>query len=218
MTNRTVKFLGQAYGTSPVDITVTVNGETVYTGPVPTLNQPMSVWPLNNDECVTLFTTQNPVDFAGTIPMTVRVNSGYGIKFVIALANYVPVPNPVYTPEQFAIVTSPDGGQQTLDIFTALATPPFTSAEIAELADPTLPDAQYRALLSAHGLSIYVSGGVDYYDDMFWPGDSRTNVTMNGIALTPPNPRPPGQDGDWTWNVPVDSILGFDFLIDPGLE
>lgn len=217
MINRTVKFYGQGFGTSPVDVTVTANGETVYTGPVPTLDQPIPQTPYNQDDCVSLFTTQIPVDFSGSIPMTIRVNSGYGIKFVTATANYVPVPNPVYTPEQFAIVTSPDGGEEALNIVTSLATPPFTEEEIAVLSNPSTPESEYRALLAEHGVSIYVSGGVDYYDDMFWAGDSRTDVTLDGNPEFAPDPRPDGLDGDWTWDIPVDSTLGFNFHIDAGL-
>jgi hypothetical protein len=218
MTNRTVQFLGQGFGDTPVSLTVTANNETVFDGVVSTLAEPLpeAAWP--EDDSVSLFVLQIPVDFSGSFPMTIKVKSGWGIKFVTATANYVPVPNPVYTPEQFAIVTSPDGGQQALDIVVSLATPPFTQEEIDVLANPDTPEPEYRALLSAHGVSIYVSGGDDFYDDMFWPGDSRTDVTLDGNPVEPPDPRPDGLDGDWTWTVPVDSTLTFNFHLDAGLE
>jgi hypothetical protein len=132
MTNRTLVFLGQGFGSTAVDIVATANDEVVYTGPVNTINEPLpqSVYPIQ--DCATLFTMDVPVDFAGKISMTVTVNSGYGIKFVAIWADYVIVPNPVYTPEQFAIITGPDwDSPEAQDIIISLANPPLTSEELA---------------------------------------------------------------------------------------
>jgi hypothetical protein len=219
MTNRTLVFLGQGFGSTTVDIAVTANDEVVYTGPVNTLDEPLPQTPYLAEDCATLFTMEIPVDFAGTIPMTMTVNSGYGIKFVVVWADYVIVPNPVYTAEQFAVITGPDwDSQEAQDIITSLANPPFTSEELAVLENPDTPDDQCEALLTAHGVETYVSGGDGVYNGTFWPGDSRTNVTLNGNPCVAPDPRPPGLEGDWTWSVPVDGILSYDLNINAGVE
>lgn len=219
MTNRTLKFLGQGFGSTTVNIAVTANDEVVYSGPVNTLNEPLPQTPYMPEDCVTMFSMEVPVDYAGTIPMTISVNSGYGIKFVVVYADYVLVPNPVYTPEQFAIITGPDwNSPEALSIITSLASPPLTPAEIAVLENPATPDAESDAILAAHGVSEYVSGGDGVYNGTFWPGDSRTNVTLNGSPCVTPEPRPAGLEGDWTWSVPVDSVLSYDLNITAGVQ
>jgi hypothetical protein len=216
MTNRTIQFYGQGFGTTAAEISVTANGSQVFDGPVSTLDQPMPSnprWPLDQSEI--LFSIEVPVEFQGTVPMEITVNSGSGILFMAEFANYVPVPNPVYTPEQFAIVTSPDSGQEGLDIIASLANPPFTQEEIDILANPNTPEAEYRALLAIHNVSIYVSSGDQEFGDNFWPGDSRTNVTINGIPGSAD--RLPGESGDWIWPVSVASTIAFTLNIDAGL-
>jgi hypothetical protein len=216
MTNRTIQFYGQGFGTTAVGISVTANGSQTFNGPVPTLDQPMPSiprWPLDQSEI--LFSIEVPVEFQGTVPMEITVNSGSGILFQNVLANYVPIPNPVYTPEQFAIITSPGSGQEGLDIIISLANPPFTQEEIDILANPDTSEAEYRALLATHNVSIYVSGGDQEFNDSFWPGDSRTNVTINGNSGSAD--RLPGELGDWTWPVTVDSTMVFTLNINAGL-
>lgn len=218
MTNRTIQFIGQGFGATTVNISVTANDEVIYSGPVNTLNQPLprTQWPLDN--CVTLFTLDVPVDYAGNLPMTISVNSGYGIKFVEVYANYVLIPNPVYTPEQFATITAPDWDTpEAVNIITSLATPPLTSAEIAVLEDPNSTQSECDAILATHGVGLYVSGGSSVYTDSFFLGDSRSNVSLDGKPCVTPNPRPPGYEGDWTWSVPVDSVLSYDLNINAGI-
>jgi hypothetical protein len=206
-----------------VEISVTANGSQVFNGPVSTLDQPLPTplqWPLDQSEI--LFSIEVPVEFQGTVPMEITVNSGSGIAFMSEFANYVPIPNPVYTPEQFAIITGPNPGQQGLDIMTSLANPPFTQEEIDILSNPDSPSAECDALLAAHNVSIDVSSGAQGFEVNFYTGDgttevvdSRTNVSLNGIPLVAD--RLPGFMGDWSWCVPVDSTLAFTLNIDAGL-
>jgi len=222
MTNRTLQFYGKGFGNDPVTISATVNGNLVYSGTISTEPQPLPFtwydW-YDPDLYVPLFTTQVPVEFSGNFPVQIAVTSGLGAKISEILANYAYVPNPVFTPEQFAIISGPDwNSPEAQNIIISLANPPFTSEEIAVWTNPDTPEIEINALLTAHGVSEYVSGGSDYYADSFWPGDSRTNVTLNENPVSPPVPRPTGLEGDWTWNVPVDSTLAFDLNINAGLE
>jgi hypothetical protein len=76
MTNRTIQFLGQGYspaGTTPMQIVVTLDGNTVYSGAIPTLyTSEIARQPANQ---TVLFTCETPVSFAGTVPMTITIDS-----------------------------------------------------------------------------------------------------------------------------------------------
>ena len=91
MTNRTIQFYGQGFGSTAVEISVTANGSHVFNGPVATLDQPLSPlpWPLDQSEI--LFSMEVPVEFQGTVPMEITVNSGRGILFQHVSINYVPL-------------------------------------------------------------------------------------------------------------------------------
>ena len=74
MTNRIVQLLGYGFGATDATIEVTLDGNTIYTGTVPTLNQPVPPLP-NPDlptEGVVLCSFEIPVGFVGTKPMTCR--------------------------------------------------------------------------------------------------------------------------------------------------
>ena len=71
MATRTIQLLGQGYGATPAQITVTANGNTVYSGPVNTVNEPVPLLPntqlsLQNILC----TVEIDQAFVGQMPMT----------------------------------------------------------------------------------------------------------------------------------------------------
>jgi hypothetical protein len=94
MTTRTAKIFGQGFGPEPAEITVTLAGSTIYTGEVPTLDQP--VYSLPNPELsnsvVELCSFEIGMDDTGTLPMTCTVLSGTVI-FAQILANYCVIAN-----------------------------------------------------------------------------------------------------------------------------
>ena len=95
MTNRTIQFYGQGFGTTAVEISVTANGSQVFNGPVSTVDQPLvpSQWPLEQSEI--LFSMEVPLEFQGPMPIEITVNSGGGILFEKVAINYVPLHNNV---------------------------------------------------------------------------------------------------------------------------
>ena len=95
MTNRTIRVYGQGFGPTEVEISVTANGSQVFNGPVSTVDQPLVPlqWPLEQSEI--LFSMEVPVEFQGTMPIEITVNSGSGILLQKMSINYVRLPNNV---------------------------------------------------------------------------------------------------------------------------
>ena len=99
MANRTVQLTGYGYGSTPATVVATFNGTTVYSGVVPTLNEPVP--PLPDPEIVSdttvLFTFDIPVETTGTQEMTIQVTNGTVI-FADVRANYCKISRKTPTP------------------------------------------------------------------------------------------------------------------------
>jgi len=95
MTNRTIQFYGQGFGSTAAEISVTANGSPVFNGPVPTVDQPLVPlpWPLEQSEI--MFSMEVPIEFQGTMPIEITVNYGSGILLEKLSINYVRLPNNV---------------------------------------------------------------------------------------------------------------------------
>jgi len=95
MTTRTFQQYGQGYGSTPVVIVATVNGEQVYSGTVPTIDQPLPSLPqLDVTIGNVVFTWSGTVNFAGTQQMQISVSNG---TFLLCdtYANYITEIDPV---------------------------------------------------------------------------------------------------------------------------
>ena len=219
MTNRTIRFYGQGFGNVPVTITVTANGNIVYQGAINTVDQPLPLPNYHPDPVATLFDLQIPLDFVGSFPMSVTCDTGFGMFLLGIDANYNSFPNPIYTSEQFAIVSAPVKSAAALDIFESLANPPLSQQDIDVLSNPDSTQSECDAVVTSHGLALWLPAGADNYDSSFTAEDARTTVALDGEPRTTPDPRLPGYTGDWTWVIPVDSILTFVFNVEnPGVE
>jgi hypothetical protein len=95
MANRTVRFLGQGYGATPATITVAVNGNVVFSGSVPTLDQagPGPTGLAYADQQVLCEYTGLAADFAGELPVTIQVTGGELVVFGEILANFASIVN-----------------------------------------------------------------------------------------------------------------------------
>jgi hypothetical protein len=219
MTNRTIKFNGQGFGNVPVTVTVTANDNIVYQGVINTVDQPLPLPSYHPDPVATLFDLQIPLDFVGSFPMSVTCDTGFGMFLLDSDTNYNLIPNPIYTSEQFAIVSGPNKSTAGLDIFESLANPPLSQQDIDVLSNPNSTDSECDAIVSQHGLSIWLSSGADNYNSDFYNGDARTTVALDDYPVAPPTPRLPGYTGDWTWIIPAGSTLTFVFNVEyPGVE
>ena len=213
--NRTIQFLGQGYaptGTDPIVITATLAGNVVYTGNIPTLYT-SDVSHLPSDQVV-LFTCELPVDFAGTVPVLISLDSPVGVDayFEQIYSNYMPVYNPAYTPEQRTTLADPTTTQaDKVTIWTACAVPPLTEAEITALSSTDPAEKSIRLdILTAHNLLIIVSSGpTEFVSSLNGAVDPRSNVVTNGVALT----RRDTPTGTWGWevNFPAEGSGLFEF-------
>jgi len=219
MANRTIQFLGQGYaptGTEPIVITATLNGNVVYTGNIPTLyTSDVDHDPTSQ---VVLFTCELPVDFAGTVPMSIALDSPVGVDafFEQIYSNYMPITNPVYTSSEIGVLTNPASTPaEKIAIYTAKAVPPLSAAEIAILENGT--QAEKDAVLAAHNITTYVSGGADTFISANGSADPRSNVIINGTART----RGDSPAGTWGWEVefPAEGsgLIEYDLTVIAGL-
>ena len=214
MANRTIQLLGQGYGSSPAQITVTANGNTVFSGTVNTVDQPLPIQP-NPDLILTNILCTFEIDqaFSGQMPMTCSVSSGTVI-FTEINGNYVGVPNPVYTFEQLLILNNPDTPQADLvAIYTQVASPPLSQQDIDTLLDPASTQAQKNAVLDAHNCLVFISTGPSGYGPID-SSDPRISVIIDGIVQTPDRTDLPGV---WWWTITTGSSLAYQLDVDPAV-
>ena len=222
MTARTFQFYGQGWGPQTAEITMTSDGITIYSGPIPTVPAEPLLIPGVGTPTVLLFTTSIlDVSDQGQFPVVITPTVGNVVVGKI-LANYVPIPNPIYTPEQFDIMTDPAKQDQIGKVYESLATPPFSVAEKAVLTDPATTEEERKAILAAHGVeylpACFVSGGPDIFSTGFWEGDCKSQLAIDGILQPLPDPRPEYLSGNWDWTITTGQVLTFTLNVKVGLE
>jgi hypothetical protein len=240
MTNRTLQFLGLAYGNSAVTITATIDNVVVYNNTVATLNEPLvddgTYWTTTNQ----LFTVENsdqfPIEFAGPRTMSVSVTGGEGIILAHVLSNYMEprVPIPINSIMYNASIS---GTALTFDSVTGNVTAGMNlyGSNIAGYANRV---AANTTIVSGSGNSWIVNNsqtvanitiaGVAYepgnsttfvncYDgtptNSEGTPDCRSSVVIDGNVQVPPLPRSPGT---WTWQVNNGSTLVCDLNVSLG--
>ena len=184
MTIRQFKLLGQqSTGTG----TITMNGTPVFEGAFLTLDQ--HVDPNNGSTCQWISTGSVYIDNALAInqyimvPVSITVSAGQ-IGVALFEWNYDIVKNPVYSAEQWAIVTNSEStAAQRLAIYEVVAVPPLTDADKIMLLTTGPDDRAVRnTIINTHGLTNYVQDSTQF-DWGIDPEDSvcnRTNVLLNG--------------------------------------
>jgi hypothetical protein len=199
MANRTVQFYGRAIDAT-ASIAATFDGQPVFTGDVPT------------NESV-MFTTTVDSAFSGTKSVSIQVVSG-NLLIGRNSINYGRILNTVFSEAQQAVIYnseySPSLRQDKINIWTELANPAFSAEEIATLATAT--DAELYNLLAAHNVSSsFVGNENTYVSPLGQPGDSRSNIYIDGVLLV--IDRRAGQEGDSSFVVRAGSTVTFDLSI-----
>lgn len=212
MANKTIKFYGRGFGTTPAAINVVYNGNTVYTGEVPTVDEPPSALPdVPVDQLSFLFSLDVPVEYSGTAPMSVETTAG-SVTLGSELTNYKLLKNPVFTPEQWAIIIDPTKVPESLQIRVDLATPAFTSEEIALLQDTLVSQTEKQEVVTAHNVQNWVNSGTEFNGIN---NETKTDVKLNGVVQDPV--RWEDESGIWYWLIPEGSTLSFQYEIDSSL-
>jgi hypothetical protein len=214
MANRTIKFLGQGYGATPAQVTITANGNVVFSGAVDTVDQLRPVLPnpsLNLDGDLGTFEIDQA--FNGQIPMTCTVNSGTVI-FSQIMINNVYMSNPGYTSEQLATLNNPaTTPAERVAIYTPVANPPLSQQDIDTLLDPATTPAQAYAIQEAHNCQPYgYSGNDGWFPLNLTNADPRTSVSIDGVFQTPD--RDPDLGGTWWWTVFSGSTMSYQLSVD----
>jgi len=203
MTIRTVQILGLGYGPGSCTANAVFNGNVVYTGTIPTVDQ--SVVDRSPDSQVPLFSFEIPIDLAGNIPMSITF-SGNDAFVSRVVANYMPVTNPIYSQSDLEVLGNPASTPaQRLAIWEPLASPPLTSGDIAIIETGT--QAERDQVLADHNLSMIISSGADAFSIIAAP-QVKNNVVINGVSENLPDPLPSGVTGEWGYEVPVVSGTG----------
>ena len=213
MANRTIKFLGQGYGATPAVITITANGNTVFSGPVDTVDQLLPVLPSTDLNLVSnVGTFEIDQTFIGQIPITCTVTSGTVI-FAQVMIDNVYLSNPAYTPQQLAILSNPDTTPaEKVAIYTPVADPPLSQQDIDTLLDPATTPQQADAILVAHNCQPYAeSGAGSWYPLNLTDSDPRSAVTIDSVLQIPDHEE---LAGTWWWTVFAGSTMAYQLNVD----
>lgn len=238
MTNRTIKVIGQGYSATPVTILAQVDGNVVYSGTVPTINEDISVTDNSNPGCLaiqqalqadqtSLFTFDIDVAFAGTVGLTLDVTGGPIYIGAVVYSNYtsVPVINPVFTPEDIAAIENSSDPELTKrQIQIDKANPPMSSQEQADfLAAVNLDAGPWPAFIAEHNVEYFTGNTSSGTNSVQMQSDIDTglfiNIAIDGVPqISDPNAYNPPKTGAWWWQVYPGSEFAADLEITAGTE
>jgi len=208
MANRTIQFLGLAYGSTPANMQVTADGSAVFSGNLTTLDQPVPRLPDATliDTTYSLFSLELDTSFSGNVNVSCQVNNGVVI-FAQMRYNYASIPNPLYSPEQIDVLSTMSGHRaEKVAIYESVeAVPPLSAEDIALLNNPSTPYEQIAAIVDAHGLQTVINGGAGAWQEMI--NDPRSSVEIDNVIQIPN--RDPDSTATWWWKVSAGSTLTF---------
>lgn len=225
MANRTIQIFGQGYGTTPCTINAVFAGNTVFSGPIPTVEDT----PSQSDVVPTqvLFSFDVPMSLQGNFPVSISF-SGEKLLIREVKANYAIKTNSIYDANETAIlkpllIPPPPAPPHTdmVAVFTSKANPPFSQEEIDFLtsADLQYQGQMFRETLLAHGCEFkQTSGPLEFL--FVSPAQSKTNVSVNGEPQLV-STMPQSLDGEWgyyVYNIDGQGVITFDLTVSPGLE
>lgn len=218
MANRTIEIFGWVEGNTTCTANVLFNGNLVHSGPVPSVTAVPEIDPPNGF-AEGIVTFEVPVNLSGTFPVSITFTGGDEALVQRILCNYMPIANPIYTPEQFAIVSNatPSTRAERNAIMIPLATPPLTAEEINTLENANTTSPESQAIINSHGIGFAVSSGSAVNQNIYSPPQAKLNVKINNVD-TAPGTEP---SGEWGYLVPfVDGVgtISFDLQVRAGLE
>jgi hypothetical protein len=186
MTIRQFKFTGSNNNNAVG--TITINGNQVFNGPFlgTELDSQDEITATGSVDIDNSLAVENRI----TAPTVITVSEG---EICVALTqwDYLPIANPAYSAEQFAILNTPETPRaDRVAIYNAVAVPPLSVADEAMLfsTDPEDQPAQ-QAVLVAHNLTKYVqlSTNFGFGATAADSACNRTNVLLNGSPVAEGN-------------------------------
>ena len=233
--NRTLQFYGLAYGNSNVSLTATINGTTVFSGEVPTINSPMPVPPIDFSNEVILFSIENlslfPTNYSGAYPMSIAVSGGYAAAFKGINCNYMLTGNVTTTTVMensnisgnvLTVGTVSSGtvaiGQLLTGTDVLAGTRIKSGSDTTWIVnhDQTVPNTTITG-----NFPTLNPGTADEYQ-LCYNGqpvnsentpDPRSSVTIDGVSQVPPLVT---SKGVWTWLVPTGSTIAYNLNVSLG--
>lgn len=229
--NRTLQFMGYAYGNAPVLLNAHINGTIVFSGEVPTLDTPFPPQPQDMSPGPALFSVENSplfsTDFSGSYPMTISVATGNGILLQNVNCNYMStsqtvteavIDNSTITGNVLTVGTLISGtlavGQWLTGNGVALGTAIKNSSgsdwivNVHQTVEATTITASADEQISGNATAFFDC----YFDPTTGEGDPRSNIIIDGVEQ--PHPIPP--TGTYTWQVWPGSTISCDLNVSLG--
>jgi len=223
--NRTLQFIGYAYGNAPVSLTAQINGTTVFSGEVSTINTEIPAPPNDLSNATALFSVVDsslfPTDFSGSYPMTLTVTGGYGIVTENVLSNYMSstvsfaqLDNSSINGTTLTVGSVSSGAIEIGQILSGNGVANNTAVVSGAGSTWTVNNSQTVGPISMYAASVVPGNATGFLDcnNSSPIGDPRSNVVIDGAAQT--TDRPP--NGTWTWVVNNGSTLACDLTVGLG--
>jgi hypothetical protein len=229
MANRTLQFYGYAYGNTPVQLNAHINGTTVFSGAVTTLNEPFPVSGPDMSGAPVLFTVDSglfPDTLEGSLPMTLSVATGDGVAVANVYCNYMAFSNfePAWESTDATVtgnILTPGNvtsgtvaiGQQVLGNGI---NPTGTDVNITSGPNPDgtwiVSRSNINATLVWGGALVNYAGNSTAFYSAYdglpvntdGTADPRSSVEIDAVPQSPPRD---GENGTWTWLVAQGSTL-----------
>ena len=233
--NRTLQFYGAAYGDSNVSLTATINGTTVFSGEVATINAPILLPPVDLTSTTLLFSVDNstlfPTNWCGSYPMSITVTGGLGVVFGNIYCNYIFTAT--HTIQSVMENSSIDGNILTVGTVSSgtvaigqllTGTDVLAGTRIKSGSDTTwiVNNSQTVPNTTITGeLITPVPGVADKYQPCYNgqpvnsenTPDPRSSVTIDGVVQVPPVVP---SKGSWSWQVPPGSTIAYNLNVGLG--
>lgn len=202
MTIRQFKFTGSV-NSGTASGTITINGIQVFSGDFSN-SDVIATGSIDADDALA-------VDQEILLPTVVTVTSGT-INVALTQWDYGVVYNPVYTPEQIAVLSDPSTtSSEKLAIISPLATPSLSSADITVLESTDPADvALQQEILKTHGIALEIQDPTvfDYGFTEAKDYCNRTNVLLDGVE-------PEGANTNIGLLVTTGQTLTYDSIVFP---
>lgn len=233
--NRTLQFYGFAYGNSNVSLTATINGTTVFSGEVPTINSPVPAPPVDFSNEIILFSIENstlfPTNYSGAYPMSIAVSGGYAAAFKGINCNYMltgnvtattVMENSSITGNVLTVGTVSSGTVAIGQLLTGTDVLAGTRIKSGSGANWIVNYSQTVPNTTITGELITRNPGVANEYQLCYNGqpvnsedtpDPRSSVTIDGVSQVPPSVL---SQGVWTWIVPNGSTIAYNLNISLG--